>query len=142
VLRSEGYTERAIFVIDREGILRYIDVHAIDAQPDNEELRAVIRRIDPLAAALEPKGEPASEPLPHGGIVMYCTPWCSDCKRARAWLAHKGLPYTEVDISSNRTAALQVRQWANGNQTTPTFDIDGTIVVEFDEAKLMGVLGI
>ena len=142
VLRSEGYTERAIFVIDRDGILRYIDVHAIDAQPDNEELRAVIRRIDPLAAALEPKSQAADEALPHGGIVMYCTPWCADCKQARAWLARKGLKYTEVDISRNRSAALQVRKWANGNQTTPTFDIDGTIIVDFDKEKLCEVLKI
>jgi glutaredoxin len=142
VLRGEGYSERALFVIDREGILRYIDVHDIDTQPNNEDLRAVIRRIDPLAAALEPKGQPADESLPHGGIVMYCTPWCSDCKQARAWLARKGLTYTEVDISRNRAAALQVRKWAGGNQTTPTFDIDGTILVEFDEKRLSDVLGI
>jgi alkyl hydroperoxide reductase subunit AhpC len=30
VLRKEGYSERAIFIIDRDGIIRYIDIHAID----------------------------------------------------------------------------------------------------------------
>ncbi len=89
VLRpQEGRSERAIFVIDKQGILRYIDIHDIDLQPDNEELRDVLRKIDPDAAAREVI-RPES-PLPTGGIVMYCTKWCADCNTARQWfLAHK-----------------------------------------------------
>jgi alkyl hydroperoxide reductase subunit AhpC len=34
VLRPEGMCERAIFIIDREGIIRYIDVHELREQPD------------------------------------------------------------------------------------------------------------
>ena len=33
VLRSDGMTERAIFVIDKKGIIRYIDVHDINERP-------------------------------------------------------------------------------------------------------------
>ena len=33
VLRSDGTSERAIFVIDKEGIIRYIDVHDINKRP-------------------------------------------------------------------------------------------------------------
>jgi peroxiredoxin (alkyl hydroperoxide reductase subunit C) len=33
VLRSNGMTERALFVIDKQGIVRYIDVHDINARP-------------------------------------------------------------------------------------------------------------
>jgi glutaredoxin len=137
VFRSEGKSERAIFVIDTKGIIRYIDVHDIDQQPNNEELRAVIRRIDPEAAAHAGEEKATLDaPLPHGGIVMYCTPWCSDCKQARSWLMQRGYKFTEVDISRNRRAAAQVREWAGGHQTTPTFDIDGTIIVDFDAEKL------
>jgi len=45
-----------------------------------------------------------------------------------------------VDITTTPGAATQVRAWANGNQTTPTFDIDGTIVVDFNEARLTDLL--
>jgi len=31
--------------------------------------------------------------------------------------------------------------WANGNETTPTFDINGTIIVDFDQARLRAALG-
>lgn len=139
-MRDSGNSERAIFVVDKEGIIRYIDIHDIGNQPSNAELMRVLREIDPEAAAAAP-AEPQDEaPLPRGGIVMYCTPWCEDCKKARAWLAQEGLNYTEVDISRSSRAANQVRAWANGNQTTPTFDIDGTIVVDFDVEKLKAAL--
>ncbi|HQL38216.1 MAG TPA: glutaredoxin family protein [Anaerolineaceae bacterium] len=71
---------------------------------------------------------------------MYCTPWCSDCRNARAWLKANNLPYTEVDITTTPGAAKQVEAWANGSRTTPTFDIDGTIVVDFDLPRLREIL--
>jgi peroxiredoxin len=38
VLRAEGTSERALFVIDRKGIVRYVDVHDINQRPDLEIL--------------------------------------------------------------------------------------------------------
>ena len=143
VLRAVGSSERAIFVLDKHGIIRYIDIHDVGQQPDNQVLLDCIREIDPEAAVREPRiAQPVAVPLPHGGIVMYCTAWCPDCKRARAWFRARHLPYTEVDINSTPGAAEQVRKWAHGNLTTPTFDIDGTIIIEFDEPRLREVLGV
>ena len=141
VLRSEGYSERAIFIIDKQGIIRYIDIHDIDEQPDNEELIRVIRKIDPEVTDRQVEAAPPEKlELPHGGIIMYCTNWCSDCKKARLWLEKNHLEYSEVDVNGTPGAAAQVRKWANGNLVTPVFDIDGTIVVDFDEQKLRETL--
>ncbi len=142
VLRSEGYTERAIFIIDRNGIIRYIDIHDIDKQPSNDELLKVLREIDPDAAKAEPKeGKPMATPtLPQGEIVLYCTSWCPDCRRARTWLKAKNLDYVEVDIDSNPAASDQVKKWNDGKRITPTFDIGGVIIANFDEQKLMNAL--
>jgi glutaredoxin len=71
---------------------------------------------------------------------MYCTSWCPDCKRARKWLTDNKIPFTEVDITTTPGAAQQVEHWANGNRTTPTFDIDGTIVVDYDIPRLKEAL--
>ena len=142
VLREDGRTERALFIIDKQGIIRYVDVHDIDLQPPNDELRRAIRQIDPEVRDRPELPEPEPVALPHGGIVMYCTRWCPDCKDARAWLAQLKLDYTEVDITTTPGAARQVEQWADGSRTTPTFDIDGTIVVDFDLPRLREVLGI
>jgi glutaredoxin len=140
VLRPEGYTERALFIIDKKGVIRYIDIHDIDDQPDNEVLFAELRRIDPEAAS-KASPEPPAIDLPHGGIVMYCTQWCPDCRRARAWLEARRLAHTEVDIYAMPGALDQVREWGGGHLITPTFDIDGTIILDFDEGKLSDLLG-
>jgi glutaredoxin len=47
------------------------------------------------------------------------------------------LKFTEIDIDDVPAAALQVKKWNNGNRTTPVFDIDGTIIIDFDERKLV-----
>ena len=148
VLRGTGISERAIFVIDKAGVVRYADVHDIGKQPDNEVLFSVLAEIEPeLTAAYqaaEAKQAAAAQPtvVPQGNLILYCTPWCSTCRQARAYLAQNGIAYTEVDISKDRAAAAKVRGWANGNETTPTFDINGTIIVDFDQARLRGALGI
>ena len=103
-------------------------------------LFAELAKVSPELARAHP--EPAPMELPHGGVVMYCTSWCPDCKRARAWLKLHGIPYTEVDISSTPGAPAQVRKWANGNLTTPTFDINGKILVDFNETALSDLLKI
>jgi len=38
VLRSDGTSERALFVIDKKGVIRYIDVHDINKRPSLESL--------------------------------------------------------------------------------------------------------
>ena len=38
ILRSDGASERALFVIDKQGVIRYIDVHDINSMPRLEDL--------------------------------------------------------------------------------------------------------
>jgi peroxiredoxin len=45
VLRSSGVTERAIFVIDKRGIIRYIDVHDINLRPRLEVLVKELKKL-------------------------------------------------------------------------------------------------
>ena len=139
VLRTEGHSERALFIVDKEGIIRYIDIHDIDDQPNNDVLFEELRRIDPQAASMEPS-QPEPVELPHGGIVMYCTKWCSDCRKARAWLKERKWDYAEVDLYGTPGALDQVRKWGDGKLITPTFEIDGTIILDFDEDRLRQVL--
>ncbi|MCD6272444.1 MAG: redoxin domain-containing protein [Deltaproteobacteria bacterium] len=42
VLRSEGFSERALFVIDKKGIIRFINVHDINKKPPLSELRKAL----------------------------------------------------------------------------------------------------
>ena len=70
---EEGHSERAIFIIDKEGVVQYVDIHDIDDQPDNEILFQEIRRIQPdhkpVKKAPEEKKE---EELVLEGVVLFC----------------------------------------------------------------------
>jgi peroxiredoxin len=45
VLRGDGVSERALFVIDKSGVIRYIDVHDINALPKLDDL---VRELEKL----------------------------------------------------------------------------------------------
>ncbi|MBP8250828.1 MAG: redoxin domain-containing protein [Herpetosiphon sp.] len=45
VLRPEGFTNRAVFVIDKEGIIRHIDVTNPGEQPDQNEVINVLQTL-------------------------------------------------------------------------------------------------
>jgi len=45
VLRSNGISERALFVIDKKGIIRYIDIHDINQRPALEDLVSALEKL-------------------------------------------------------------------------------------------------
>jgi len=45
VLRSNGVSERALFVIDKKGTIRYIDVHDINKRPPLEDLMGALEKL-------------------------------------------------------------------------------------------------
>ena len=45
VLRGDGLAERAIFVIDKQGKVAYIDVHDISEQPPTDKIMAALDKL-------------------------------------------------------------------------------------------------
>jgi len=45
ILRSDGVAERAIFIIDKKGIIRYIDVNDINVRPPLENLIMAVEKL-------------------------------------------------------------------------------------------------
>jgi peroxiredoxin (alkyl hydroperoxide reductase subunit C) len=45
VLRSDGVSERSLFIIDKKGIIRYIDVHDINKRPPLEDLARELEKL-------------------------------------------------------------------------------------------------
>ena len=74
-------------------------------------------------------------PLPHevdATVVLYTTPYCGFCHRARALLKAKDQPYQEIDVRR----APQMRAWlvgASGQRTVPQIFIRGQSVGGFQE---------
>jgi len=46
ILRSDGVSERALFVIDKKGIIRYMDVHDINQRPSLEILIKELEKLE------------------------------------------------------------------------------------------------
>jgi peroxiredoxin len=42
---NDGISERALFIVDKEGKIAYKDIHDIADQPDNEDLFEVLRKL-------------------------------------------------------------------------------------------------
>lgn len=144
VLREEdGYAERAIFLVDREGTVRYVDIHPIDDQPDNEVLFAEIAKLEPELAKT-PAAGPAASGVPEtgGDLVMYCTPWCPDCRNARHWLDSRGIDYVEIDVSTDVNARKRAASHNDGRLHTPTFELGDEICIDFRPDRLRELLGL
>ncbi|WP_300160691.1 redoxin domain-containing protein [Solidesulfovibrio sp.] len=45
ILRGDGTIERALFVVDKQGVIRFIDVHDINTRPDLGELIQAMERV-------------------------------------------------------------------------------------------------
>lgn len=138
VFRDDGTSERAIFIVDEQGIIRYIDIHDIDDQPDNEILFDELKKLRPdLAAKL-----PESKELPKGDVIMYCTPWCADCKKTRQWLDDHDIEVVEINIEEYPQAKQIVRGYTGGDLITPTLNIRGEIIIDYDLTALEKVFKI
>ena len=46
VLRKQGFTERATFIVDKDGIVRFKHIYDIDELPGNEELFEALEEIN------------------------------------------------------------------------------------------------
>ena len=141
---EDGKSERALFVVDKAGIVRYVDIHDIDDLPDNEEIYNVLRKLEPDAIILErpAEAEPTAEEEPAGQkpVTLYCRPGCIDCRLARRFLDRNNVPYIEVNVRATPSAEAQVREWTGGDLVSPVFDIDGKIVIDFKRAELIKAL--
>jgi len=75
-------------------------------------------------------------------LVMYCTPWCPDCRRAREWLDRHDIPYREVDVSRDDDARRRAAAHNEGRLHTPTFELGDGVCVDFRPDRLSELLGI
>lgn len=97
---------------------------------DEAELRAAAAPAAPMTLAA------ASQSI---SIEMYSATWCSACARARQWMSAEGISYQEIDVD-RRTDAMGQLSVLNPRRTLPTFDIDGQVLVGFDQVALTGAI--
>jgi len=62
-------------------------------------------------------------------VRMYVRPGCPYCVALRSGLRRAGLAFEEVDIWRDPDAAAVVRRHAGGDETVPTIEIGGAVLV-------------
>jgi len=68
-------------------------------------------------------------------VVIYSTPTCPYCKRAKDYLSRKGIPYTDINVAQDREKAKEMIQ-KSGQMGVPVITIDDEVVVGFDQTLL------
>jgi glutaredoxin len=69
-----------------------------------------------------------AEAMRHVDVVVYSTSWCPACKQARSWMNESGIPYSERDVDTDRSAHDRLKK-ISGGTSIPTFDIEGQVHV-------------
>ena len=78
-----------------------------------------------------------SNPSP---IVLYGIPNCGTVKKARAWLAERGVACTFHDFRKSGVSALQLRRWADALGWEALLNRRGTTWRRLDAATQAGVI--
>lgn len=74
-------------------------------------------------------------------ILIYSTPTCTYCNHLKDYLKEKGFAYEDVDVSKDFNA-LQASVEKSGQKGVPVTDIEGKIVIGFDQEVIDEILGI
>ncbi len=69
-------------------------------------------------------------------VIIYSTPTCPYCKRAKDYLSRKGIAYTDINVAQDREKAKEMIQ-KSGQMGVPVIIIgDNEIVVGFNQSLL------
>lgn len=74
-------------------------------------------------------------------VIIYSTPTCTYCKHAKEFLTSKNIPYTEYNVASDLERRKEMVD-KTGQLGVPVIDVDGKVLVGFDEGELSAALGL
>lgn len=72
-------------------------------------------------------------------VIIYSTPSCTYCKMAKEYFKEHSIAYTEIDVASDADKRKEMVE-KSGQLGVPVIDIDGQIVVGFDEDTIASLL--
>lgn len=76
---------------------------------------------------------------PSKSVTIYTTPTCPWCTTVKNFLKKHGVRYTEINVAADQNAAQSMVS-KSGQQGVPQTEINGEMVIGFDQAKLNRLL--
>lgn len=74
-------------------------------------------------------------------VIIYSTPFCVYCKMSKDFFQKNNVVYEEKDVAVDLAARNDMIK-KSGQMGVPVIDIDGSIVVGFDQGRLKHLLNI
>lgn len=74
-------------------------------------------------------------------VLIYTTPTCIWCARTKEFFKQNNVVYKEINVAGDSKAVKEMIK-KSGQVGVPVIDIDGNIVVGFDQERLKKLLGI
>ncbi len=68
-------------------------------------------------------------------VVIYSTPTCPYCHRAKEYLSRKGISYVEYNVAQDRDKAREMIEKSK-QMGVPVITINGEVVVGFNQTLL------
>lgn len=74
-------------------------------------------------------------------VKVYTTSTCPWCVRVKDYLNQKNVTFQEINVEGNREAAIEMIEKSK-QRGVPVLDINGNIVVGFDQASIDELLNL
>ena len=74
-------------------------------------------------------------------VIVYSTQTCPFCHTAKDFFKANNIEFTDIDVGVDQEG-LKVMLEKSGQSGVPVIDIDGKIIIGFDEAALKEILGL
>lgn len=87
--------------VDAEGRVHFGDSPPAEQKAEDIELKYNEMGSMPVPAAMFDAGQP---------VVMYSATWCGVCRKAKAFLQSRAVPFTEYDIETSRKGREDFRR--------------------------------
>lgn len=73
-------------------------------------------------------------------VIIYSTPTCTYCNLAKDYMKSKGVAYTEINVATDLEKRKEMIE-KTGQMGVPVIDVDGKVMVGFEESRLAELLG-
>ena len=74
-------------------------------------------------------------------VKIFTTPSCVYCKMAKEFFKQHNVAYEEKNVATDAEAREEMLT-KSGQMGVPVIDIDGTLVIGFDQGRLKELLGV
>ena len=68
-------------------------------------------------------------------VVVYSTPTCPYCKKAKEYLSQKGISFVDHNVAQDRDAAKEMIQKSE-QMSVPVITINGEVVIGFNQTQV------